>query len=75
MAKNVGYNPIERLVRDGGVWYNDRHYTHDDLAEYEGETVLMDPVVDVDNDCFTGFQVYNSYENEICEISLEVDDG
>lgn len=74
MARSVGFNPIIRTVSNGGIWFNTRHYKDKALAAYEGADVLLDPVIDADTDCFTGFSVCDTDEIEICEITLELDD-
>lgn len=63
-------NPVTRVVKDGGVWHADKHYVHDALLSYEGKEVLVDPVIDVDKNCFSGFEVWSADGQKLCAMEL-----
>lgn len=71
MAKATGFNPVVRTVWNGGVMHAGKRYIDKALALYEGRDVLLDPIIDVNENCFSGFTVYNEDEIEICEFTLE----
>ena len=70
MAKPPTFNPIERVVINGGVFVEKWHLRHDLLKGYEGLAVQLDSNFDVDRECITSFSVYDNSGYEICELDF-----
>lgn len=72
MSTGVGFAPIVRRVREGGVIFANVRYEDEALEPYSGSDVLLDMEVDVRSEkrCL---RVYDIWENEICLIELDDD--
>ena len=70
MSPGVGFAPITRRVREGGVIFANVRYENEALEPHSGSDVLLDMEVDVRSECRC-LRVYDAWENEICVIDLE----
>ena len=72
MSKSIvkTYNPVSRVVKEGGVLVDAHLYKDDALLPFEGKEVLMDPVIDVQENCFSGFEVWSAEGQKLCVLEL-----
>lgn len=70
MSAVPAYAPIIRRVKDGGIEFDGKRYTHEALHPYSGSDVFCDLEVDADTEK-SCYRIYDARENELCMIELE----
>lgn len=69
MSAVPAYMPIIRRVRDGGIEFDGKRYTHEALYPYSGSDVFCDLEVDTESEK-SCYRIYDAWENELCVIEI-----